>query len=480
MNGSAQNAATPVTDGQNAGHAPAPANVPQRRPLRRQNKTALGPVIQPPVTYTKGTGVSALLADMDAYNASKVYNNTNSEFVPSFVALKGATYLATQRLANHDRLLKDTGRTHPLMDEAYLGFAFIYHIIRCRRDILQWSPDLATLISDLEATYPPNRIHIPGYAVPFFMSVTTTESPYDWQAFITPRLPNIGNNTTGANFFRLEHEAQAIFPTPIVVLDQVLQLTNVARQTTQVRSFDWFTNVFGQAVANANAARNIARSVHYRLASSSSPRLDHQFYWNVAVDPTAAAPVADANFKFDVFDLPRRYTHNAAHAQQATWPVLMGIQQYVGNAAATGRYLNWPLQYAAEVAFQCQYISGSRSLADISTSGLGANSIVIRYMPNPFADPNTDPNTQARRDALRMTNLQANGTSRDPNLEQIAVQHAALSQVNVSFVGFATLTDANLRQGPYWEMAECERLPSFDAASYMFSNVPQMISSTKI
>nr|AOG75577.1 putative coat protein [Sclerotium hydrophilum virus 2] len=478
MSGNANTQVQPVSDGA-AGHAPAPASVPQRRPLRRQNATNLGPVPRPPVTYTKGTGVSSLLADMDAYNASKVYNNLNSEYIPSFLALKGAIYLATQRLANHDRLLKDTGRTHPLMDEAYLSFVFIYHIIRCRRDILQWSPELSTLLSDLEATYPPNRIHVPGYAVPFLMSITTTESPYDWQAFICPRLPDT-SEATGANLFRPGNGVCAIFPSPIVVLDQILRFTSQRRDTPNITSFEPYTRTFGSDVNdNTSFGRWITSTVHYRLPHSSSPRLDHQFYWNVAVDPASQAP-GNNNYNFAIFDIPTRYTRDAAHTRAPSWAEYMGIQQYNPANVANTRYLNWPLQYSSEVAFQCQYIHGSRTLADISTTGLGASSVIMRYLPNLIPAPEIDPNSEARRAAQRITNLPANGTSRDPNLEQIAVQHAALCQVNVSFNGFVVLSDAVLRRGPYWEMAECERLPQFDAAMYMFTNLSQTISSVRI
>jgi len=470
----------PANPGIPGGNVAAPANVPNgRRTFRKATApitSASSAIMQ---QYVKGSGSSSLLEDMDNYNVSVNNNNTVSYFLPSFIALKGAIYLATSRLANHDRFLKDTGLFHPILDEAYIGFLFLYHIIRCNRHILQWNPGFSSFLSELEAKYPPHQLHVPGYAVAFFMSITTVQSPYFWQSHVAPSLPSL-TNVNGGGLFLLPENRSVFVPHILAALDQLHVLAGTPRANMQVRIFEPYrdgTSLFGTNINNGNITRWIATTPNYKLASSSSPRTDFQFFTNVAIDPAIAAP-ADDNFNLSKLDIPRRYNLDVQHNTEITLPEFLGIQEYSHIDNRRTRWLNWPLEYSAVMAYQCQYVHGSRTLNDIPTTGLGACLLISDYVNFPGTDPTTDPATPALRAANRMTSLLASVHSYDPDEDQIATQHQAVCQTNISVPAAINIPAAALRVGPIWQQTRVSSGPQFDASTYMATKLQAMISST--
>jgi len=387
-------------------------------------------------------------------------------------------HLATQRLANHDRLLKDTGLTHPYLDEAYLGFIFIYHILRCNRDTLSLVEGFTNLLNEMEAQYPPHQMHIPGYAVGFLASITATESPFEWQGLVAPSLPAL-TETTGQHLFRYQHGLATIFPSPLIMIDQMIELTATARTAATATRHETFHRVFSQQMGNAAAVRWVTTSVHYALETSNTVRGDTQAFAAYSINQNTAANNRD-NFNRNVLDIPAMIDYDAAFNTPATWPQAMGIIDYAHAPNRVDRYRNWPAQYSAQIAFQCQYVYGSRPLSDISTSGLGAHLMIRTYDPAPFPDPATDPNTAARRSARRLQSLTATGSTPDVELEKIATQHSAVAQTNPAFPADVNMPANIMRQGPFWDLVITRETRPFNAATHMFVELPQMISSTKV
>lgn len=477
----AQQQVAPVNEGQGAPHQPAPANPVIRSRVRRQGFTNQ-PASQPQqfANYRHGQGTSSLLARMDAYNTSVNYMNAYNVWTPNFLPLKGAIFLANQRLANHDRFLKDTSMYHPWMDEAYLSFLWFYHTLRCRRNHPNNSPEIVDLLGYLEQHFPPQDMHIPGYAIPFFMSITEFEAPFENMAPVIPALPSL-EGTNGHNHFQLRSWMNLVAPCPILMLDQVRYLATQDRTGAHPQIVPLLTNIFGHEIADNHNNRWVAKSVHYRLPTASSARVDTAFCMYVQNDYTNAAGRQLNPYKLDI---PARYTQAAADDRQVTWLEYLGLVQYQPNAAQLGRLHNWPNQYSAIMSLQCQYIDGSRPLNTIPTTGLGAAAHVSRYPHLPFPEADQDPNTPQRRTDERVTNLIASLDSFDVQPNQVAAQHAAISQIHVTYAflngdandGFSTA----IHSGPLWNSTIFDKGPEFDTAVYMYSNVPLMISSVAL
>jgi len=106
--------------------------------------------------------------------------------------------------------------------------------------------------------------------------------------------------------------------------------------------------------------------------------------------------------------------------------------------------------------------------------------MIRTYDPAPFPDPAIDPNTQQLREARRLTSLIATGSTPDFELEKIATQHSAVCQTNPAFPAAVNIPANVMRQGPFWDLVTVRETRPFNAASHMFVELPQMISSTKV
>jgi len=478
--------ANPVT-GLPSTPSTAPAPVPPRRPLRRALVNNVG-LPAPIIPYTKSTGISPLLAATEGYQGSDNFNDEPSTFVPSFLGVKGALYLTGQQLAANDRFLKETSDWHPLLDEAYISVLFIYHILRVRRALGDFSSEELNTLVELEEKYPPASMHIPGVYVHFFQSISTTEAPYPWLAKIGPRLPStILTDTSGSRAFLLGDHEMTIFPHPLAMLEQLTSLAREVRTPATNTIFEWFQSAFTNSIRSISVG-DIQRwyylTPHGRLPTPSTARVDNAFYANNVVLGTQQA---QNHINRSKFDLPRISNYNAGHTTPMSLPEFMGLVDYA--VGSTNRqYRNWLNAYSAIIAKQCKYIHGSRSLADIPVAGLGASTPVWTYTPQTFLmeDPNDHQPagdfSPARRRAFNMLNLAALGVSRDPELALIALQHSALAQVNVSMSQQTNIwpADALIRFGPFWTMPICENEPVFDTARKMLTNIPNMVSSVAV
>jgi len=217
--------------------APAPAPVAAaRHTFRATRNTQPIPQNVAITPYPVARGITSLVVATEGYDFVKNDQPEPNTFLPSALGLKGAIYLTTSRLANHDRFLKEGHLWHPLMDEAYLMFAFLYHCLRCQRHIGRLSPDDLNLLSSLETQYPPTSIHIPGTYIQFFQALTVTENPYTWLGVVGPHLPNLSNRTAAHVFLGsyLEHVISPVIPALIDALHGVASSDLVAADGTSI------------------------------------------------------------------------------------------------------------------------------------------------------------------------------------------------------------------------------------------------------
>jgi hypothetical protein len=477
-------------DGNAVPPAPGPANIPPaKRAFRRTDgNVSLGPVA-PPQSYTKELGIPPIVGALQGYKESDFYDFQFSTSLPSGLNMQAIWYLTCNRLSSHDRFLKDTTSWHPHMDNLYLATTVWYHVLRCRRDLGQLNTEEHGLLATLEQRYPPSNVHIPGVYVPILMSITTTNSPYPWQSAIGPGITaNITNATQGSQYLPRNNVANFV-PIPAVCLDLVYTLLSHRRATADESVLVPFTDgtnphFLGQNWNNGHGHRHVVNTIYCRTGNPASPRAEDAFWYNNATPNTraAGAPAPSA-----AWDLPARpITGNNLTA--LTMPQFMCLVDLPGSGNNT-RYRNWYSAYSSVMNLQCQYISGSRTLNDIATVGIGAMSTVWTYtantltMTNPTVAGNNGNWTLAELTALvaarYYTQLEAAGVIRDPELNQSALQLAAIAMVNVDLSQQAGNAPAGnqVRVGPFWNMSQCASSPVVDIVPILAANVANCISS---
>nr|BBB86798.1 putative coat protein [Rosellinia necatrix partitivirus 9] len=465
----------------------APAPVPAaRHAFRATRNTQPIPQNVAITPYPVARGISDLVVATEGYDFVKNDQPEPNTFLPSALGLKGAIYLTTSRLANHDRFLKEGHLWHPIMDEAYLCFAFLYHCLRCQRHIGRLSPDDFNLLSTLEAQYPPTSIHIPGTYVQFFQALTVTENPYPWLGVIGPHLPALGHRTA-SNVFLGQHQEHVISPvipalidaihgvatSPLVAADGTAVINNLGRKLFIP------TNRQVNTIRGDDAQRMYLTSLHYRLPFVQNNRIDRAFQLAVAHNIGNNGTINQF-----VLDLPTRILHNADHDTPMSILQFLGLQDYHHTPNRDNRLRIWPRQYGPTMAAQCGYIEGSRSLNDLPLVGLGASSPSWTIAPAPFNMDDPAPN--GGQDALAdtvytryfMVSMPGVAHNRDPSLEKVAAQVSTIAQVNSHFENVdldAELNLAGIKSGPFWNFPVSDIGAQFDLATFMAQHIPNLI-----
>jgi hypothetical protein len=477
----------PLTGTPGVPPAPGPAPVPQpRRAFRSIGKTSIALSDRFPTTlYTKSSGLAPLASGFAGLAESDTRDDRFNLFYPCFLFVVPVWYLVCRRLASHDRFLKDTTGWHPYMDLLYLSFVFWYHVLRVRRDFGDISNDEHQFLASLEEKYPPSQMHIPGCYVHFFQSISTTLSPYPWQTLIGPALPHTPGLTPKNGFLFTEGYNQ-ISSNPLIALQLVYKILSSSRTSADIDVFapDADRNWFGVALESTSAGRFVMNSPYFVTSNPCSTRAEDAFWLN---NSTANRSANAHNSPLSALDLPPR-PNSGTSDTELNIPQLLGIVDYNGPSS---RYRNWPNSYSGVINLMSQYIHGSRSLVDIPTVGLGASTIVWKlsaasYVVRDGKIDGDDDNTKnaawkAHIMARQLKEVRASAVIRAPELDQSALQVSVGALVNIDPSDIPdALPNDRLRDGPFWNMSQCAGTGTEDVLRVYLSQVPALVSSTKV
>jgi len=239
------------------------------------------------------------------------------------------------------------------------------------------------------------------------------------------------------------------------------------------------------AVQTGQVERFWLQTPHARFPGTLTIRVATAF--KNAVQGQAAAPFLNEYS----LDLPR--LQDNTHGANMDLTAYMGIIDAPGVANRRMQYLRWPVQLANMVATACKYISGSRHLSDIPTTGLGAMTPVSTLVPNTLFETRDPDDVQGGNAALPFTvatvssyyvpHMNATLVIRDPVISDLAVQYAMITQVNVDFSnclnGDATpsTNPALAHSGPFWGYPTCETGPEAAVANILVSHLPNFVRS---
>jgi len=414
----------------------------------------------------------------------------------SYLDIALRVFYTNQRLVTNDKFLKEVHMYHPDALDLYCSFIFVYHNLRVRSQIGSLSSYESTVLSDLEREYPPSSVPVPGTIVDAIQSITATENPYSWLGNIAPQLPDVNDYSAPPNAYRLQNNRHVIWPNFKFLIAQLIGTIARARPTDNT----WanihnirFTSA-GAAAGNTNQPaairtdsleRHWLQTPHGRVPTLLTLRVSQQFH-----DAAFGSPNAPFYSEF-ALDLP----HLNAIAANANNTLLsyMGLIDDEGVQNRVLRYRRWPSQLAPMVATINKYVSGSRHLSDIPTTGLGALHHIARYTDAchfEIRDPAIVQGgaaaalTAATYAAFHLTSLSATLRVRDPVASDLSIQYQMLAQTNVN------LEDAQdgqgnalgpafvqLRNGDFWDYPIAENGPESAVANIIMSHLPNMIKA---
>lgn len=475
--------------------APGPAPIP-RRVTRFREAAQFGTRIPPSLpAFPVSQGISPLLTHAEGYTAVEVPRSGLNTDLPSYLNAVLRVFLMNQKLAVDDKFLKEVSLYHPDAFDLYCSFLFVYQTIRVRAEVGQLSAAESTLLSDMLREYPPTSLPVPGGIVDTLQTLTATENPYPWLGNICTALPEPGDFRAPAQAYLLNQNRFTIWPNFKFLISQLVASAARAYPTEQ----SWntlhglrFTSP-GAANGNTNqpaairtdsAERTWLWTPHGRVPMILNLRVAQAFH--NAVNGSANAPF----YSDFAIDLPQ--LNAITSPANGTLPTYLGLTDDEGVAPRVTRYRRWPTQLASMCAIACKYISGSRHLSDIATTGLGALHHIASYTASMILEDRDPHDVQGGAHAIISTatyqeylldNLNATLEVRDPVASDLSIQYQMLAQTNVSLRNVMNKEDTQFlyiplpRIGPFWTYAIGENGPEAAVANILMSHLPNFVKS---
>jgi hypothetical protein len=401
------------------------------------------------------------------------------------------------RLINNDKFLKEVPLYHPDALDLYMTFIYFYHVMRVKNESGGLTAAESTLLSDMEREYPASALPVPGNFVDSLQSITATENPYSWLGNIVADVPETYEFRSPHQAYLLDQRLYLTLPSPPMLIAQLI--ASAARARPDANNFNnlgglRFTSP-GAANGNTNAPialrtdsteRLWLTTPHGRFPPMLNLRVAQSFH--DAVYGSANVPFVQDS----ILDLP--------NMNAITSPANLTLASYIGVIDHEGvnprrmSYRRWPLQLANMAATISKYVSGSRYLADINTTGLGAlhhisklvDSVVIEDRdPNVVQPGHAAAITQPTYAQFHVNSVNAVLHVRDPVANDLSTQYQMITQTNLD-VALAVNGDnppvplgpqPTVRTGPFWDYPICENGPEAAVANILLSHLPNFIRS---
>jgi hypothetical protein len=254
-----------------------------------------------------------------------------------------------------------------------------------------------------------------------------------------------------------------LLPNVSLIIDQIqwfLSTFNITPANEHFITDNFYSNIFGVPAAPNSFGK----------AAMTTPSA--RFLTGVSTAQYRAFKSQASSFRF-----PPRLAQSTSNTYMSWLEAL----RFKPDLAVPTLSYQWFSTMSATMQRYCQFVRNSVPMSAISLTGLGANTPVFTYQPSTGFDTDTeliaesshtDPNNNtivqsaAHYSAHRPTTLSSIGTHFDPELEELAEQFAASTQVNVSLsemdstVGLPT--NANIRSGIVWNLPTIRTSPIID------------------
>jgi hypothetical protein len=365
-----------------------------------------------------------------------------------------------QNMSNTHRFLQSAPNWIPLVSQAYIAVVFLVHVFRVAREANTITAEQFQFLVWFESVYDFRTLMIPGPLVPVFQSLAFTSGPFEWIGNIAPCLTD-ATRPVQKRAYSPDSNTQFALPSIPLIIDQIQWFLSSFNITTGNENFivdNFYSNLFGVNAAPGSFGSYAMLTPHARFTVGASTAQYRAFK-------------AQANS----FRFPPRLTASTNNTY-VTW---FEFFRFKPIGAVSNTY-QWFSTMSAVMQRYCQFVRGSVPMSAISLTGLGASTPIWEYVlstdlgkdtsiveEQSFKDPQGNSVVQfaTHFSTPRPHSLSCEGTHFDPELEELAEQFSAATQVNVSFQGTASKlapTDATMRQGTVWTLPTIRESPTVD------------------
>jgi hypothetical protein len=382
-------------------------------------------------------------------------------FIPSSLVMFALLAELDANMSNTFRFLQSAPNWIPMVSQAYISVLFYVHVFRVARESNTITTEQFQLLQWFESVYDFRTMMIPGPLVPIFQSLAYISGPFEWIGNISPYLPDTARPVRSQSYCS-QNDLNAILPSVTLIIDQIQWFLNTFTITPANEHFitdNFFSDVFGVPAAAGAFGEYAMQSPHARFVTGVSTNQYRAF-----------------KSQASAFRFPPRL----AISTQQLYLNWFEALRFKSNAVQ-GLTYQWFSTMSATMQRYCQFVRGSVPLSAISLTGLGACSPVYNYQlsthlddpvtiipQSSYTDPTGNVIIQSpdHYSTPRPGNLSAIGTHFDPELEELAEQFSAASQVNVSFKSLPTSDgvplDNQLRSGTVWTLPMIRTSPIID------------------
>jgi hypothetical protein len=415
-----------------------------------------------PAPFKTSTSNLSVITGCLGYHTFHDVTRMPSFFYPAFNLLSLMISAIDRIMVHTYRFHQSSPDWHPAHTQLYYSILFIVHILRVKqsaRTITSAESDFLVWFSE---TFVLASLPIAGPLKHFFQSITVAAGPTKFYGDISPLIGNI--NLTAAASYTFNDFRDVIFPPIPLIMDYILDMLAARQATFDSQGWQRFyrplTHVHSMAPVNSDFFFGLPTLTDYVTL------------------PASAMPTYHANANSIGF--PPRLNSGAAAA-----PTLTTIGEYCRLGTAGTQYSLWFPYLVGQMQRHAQFMKDSTNIASISTVGLGATMPIITLSANahislqnavaggtlvPFAAVAAvaaapgppivlaTPGYAAGTSSTRFNHFQVTASVARTDMHLLAGQFALLSCVNLSFTGLAARgnhfrafpTDAQMRQGPYW------------------------------
>lgn len=398
------------------------------------------------------------VSNLPFYTDQHLETNT---FVPSSLVLFAILAELDSNMSNTYRFLQSAPGWIPLISQAYIGIVFIVHTFRIAREANTLSVEQFQFLQWFESVYDFRTLMVPGPLVPVFQSLAYTSGPFEWIGNISPVISD-DVRPVRRNSYSCRNGGRYYLPHIPLIVDQLqwfLDSFNITQDNEAFINDNFYSNIFGVPAA-ANS---------FGLEAMMAPNA--RFNPAVSTQQYRAFKAQRSSFRF-----PARLGTTTANTY-LNWFEYLRFK----HIDASQNTYQWFSVISSTMQRYCQFVNGSVPMSAIALTGLGSSSVLFSYSEDTnllnspvlkeedsFTGPNG--NNIVRSAAHFQTSppesLSTIGRHFDPELEELAEQFSAATQVNVKYTELSgpepQPVATSIRYGTVWTLPTIRESPVID------------------
>jgi glutaredoxin-related protein len=390
----------------------------------------------------------------------RINRKRDSTFYPSSYMLSYLTHLINDELVDNFYFKRSCPEYHPYILRLYFGVLFVIQTLRAMNEVGRLDSDSYEFLDRFVSAHKLESLSIPGPMLPLFKALCVSDSEIPSFGKIVPILPSPLGPDARRDMMVLQPQNFSIPHVPgimalIASIDGLMNGTNPSYPSKRYVPVDGTSAV----TFNGHAYDIPANWTNDEAWSLTLPFLEYPCEASKKLNEEFAERICDFEFP------PITATDN-----------LRKVKDFLQMRTT----MTWFSRVKEVAAAASVYTIGHGTLADCSPTGLSSNHVIVDY-PTP-GTPIQKPTKMA--DPASRGTFAYKLRSSDRTLPEIAEITAAFAQLNVKMYDTHpycnALNDANLRQGPYWDIKPQDTSSTDDDSYIALKSIVKKLMLSKV